>query len=319
MDKFEFIKKYQETCTTIGLSLHQALVSAGGACLMLGLRDKSSDIDLDIPAEVFDALANTGEFEVRGALDPEDRLIVWDEHVDLHRMSGPRDWINVEGVALYTLDALIEQKVRMSTHPRRKAHKVAQDIQDVKVLKELKAELTPGAPMHRAEEWKVGPKVHWLIVDKESLIVTAKEMIGVDNHITDTHFFEVLEGIMRKHPLPVYRGARTDFKDSSDSDLPEHVASAMETMRKRQSLILDLPRLIGLWPEVATDLLVVSVCDAVFGHVPRVPQAFHFLADTICIMQKDAVAPIRARDNSNFFDKITEVIPVNSEILNIIR
>lgn len=144
MDKFEFIRKYQETCDTIGLSLSQALVSAGGACLMLGLRDKSSDIDLDIPAEIFDFLASTGQFEIRGALDAEDRLIVWDEYVDLHRMSGPRDWINVEGVAMYTLDALIEQKMRMSTHPRRKAHKVSQDILDIKVLKELRATQAQG-------------------------------------------------------------------------------------------------------------------------------------------------------------------------------
>jgi hypothetical protein len=139
MDKFEFIKKYQETCNTLGLGLHQALVSAGGACLMLGLRDKSSDIDLDIPAEVFDSLVKTNEYEVRGALDPNDRLIVWDDYVDLHRMPGPRDWINVEGVAMYTLDALIEQKERMATHPRRKQHKVDQDILDITLLKHLKA------------------------------------------------------------------------------------------------------------------------------------------------------------------------------------
>jgi hypothetical protein len=139
MDKFEFIKKYHETINTLGLTAGQALVSAGGACLMLGLRDKSSDIDLDIPAEVFDCLVATNEFEVRSALDPNDRLIVWDDFVDLHRMSKPLDWMSVEGVGLYTLDALIEQKERMSTHPRRKPHKVAQDIHDVGSLKLLKA------------------------------------------------------------------------------------------------------------------------------------------------------------------------------------
>lgn len=139
MDKFEFIKKYQATCDALGLTRAHALVSAGGACLMLGLRDKSSDIDLDIPAEVFDRLVSTGEYEVRGALDVNDRLIVWDDKVDLHRMPEPRDWMTVEGVGMYTLDALIEQKERMANSPRRKPHKVPQDIQDVNSLKQLKA------------------------------------------------------------------------------------------------------------------------------------------------------------------------------------
>jgi hypothetical protein len=139
MDKVEFIKKYHEVCNSLGLQINQALVSAGGACMMLGLRDKSSDIDLDIPAEVFDCLEKTGEFEVRNALDPNDRLIVWDEFVDLHRMSKPRDWMNVESVGMYTLDALIEQKDRMSKHPRRKQHKVDQDIHDLNSLRQLKA------------------------------------------------------------------------------------------------------------------------------------------------------------------------------------
>lgn len=139
MDKFEFMKKYHEVCNSLGLTQGQALVSAGGACLMLGLRDKSSDIDLDIPAEVFDCLAKTGEFEIRGALDANDRLIVWDDQVDLHRMSKPQDWMNVEGVGMYTLNALIEQKERMANSPRRKPHKVPQDILDAAALKQLKA------------------------------------------------------------------------------------------------------------------------------------------------------------------------------------
>lgn len=146
MDKFEFIKKYQETCNTLGLTQGQALVSAGGACLMLGLRDKSSDIDLDIPAEVFDCLVKTGEFEVRGALDPNDQLIVWNEFVDLHRMEKPHDWMNIEGVGMYTLDALIAQKEHMSTHPRRKQHKIDQDILDIACLKQLKANYLARSP-----------------------------------------------------------------------------------------------------------------------------------------------------------------------------
>lgn len=169
--------------------------------------------------------------------------------------------------------------------------------------------------MQRTEELKVGPKVHWLVVDKESLIETAKELIGVDTHMSADGFFEALESIMRDNPLPIYRDASTAFRGMKDADLPEHVTSAMETMRKRQALILDLPRLMELWPEGATDILVVSVCDAEFGHVSRVPQAFHFLADTVCIIQKGGVAPIRSRNDSAFFDKIAEVIPASPEIL----
>lgn len=40
---------------------------------------------------------------------------------------------------MYPLNALIEQKERMATHPRRKPHKVAQDLLDIKALNDLKA------------------------------------------------------------------------------------------------------------------------------------------------------------------------------------
>ncbi|MNR04193.1 hypothetical protein D3C85_1201310 [compost metagenome] len=54
-------------------------------------------------------------------------------------MKKSRDWMNVEGVGMYTLDALIEQKEHMAKHPRRKPHKAAQDAHDLASLKHLKA------------------------------------------------------------------------------------------------------------------------------------------------------------------------------------
>lgn len=139
MDKAEFIKKYHEVCNSLGLAPNQALVSAGGACLMLGLRDKSEDIDLDIPAEVFDWILKSRKHKVLEALDPKDKVIVWSDSVDLHRMSESRDWMKVEGVGLYSLNGLIEQKERMAKHPQRKPHKIPQDLHDIQQLKHLKA------------------------------------------------------------------------------------------------------------------------------------------------------------------------------------
>jgi hypothetical protein len=180
--------------------------------------------------------------------------------------------------------------------------------------------------MNRVTDRPVIPKVHWLIVDEDTLIPTVKELEGIEHpHITTDEFFVLLEQLRRAHPLhveqPVVNAVPPEPNDGEEMNpLPDHVVSSMRAMKKRRDLIMDVPRLMTYWP---TDwpgypnLLVVSVHTGEFSHVGRVPEAFHFLADAVCVIKRGQVAPIRQRGDETMFDKVAQVFPMDTR--NVIK
>lgn len=179
--------------------------------------------------------------------------------------------------------------------------------------------------MNRVNDRPVAPKVHWLIVDKDDLVPTVKELEGIDHHITTDEFFVLLEQLRRAHPphieQPVVTLKEPPREEGEESPpLPDVVKSSMQEMKKRRDLIMSLPSLMSHWP---TDwpghpnLLVVSVHTGEFSHVGRVPEAFHFLADAVCTIRHGHVSPIRQRDDETMFDKVAEVFPMDTR--NVIK
>lgn len=106
---------------------------------MLGVRTETKDLDVDIPGKDFDKLKNSGRYQIKTALDPNDELIVFGSTVDLHRGRDHRKTVEVEGVHIYSIDDLIEQKTRMADHPKRSQEKRLADLNDIDRLKALKA------------------------------------------------------------------------------------------------------------------------------------------------------------------------------------
>lgn len=134
MNSAAFARAYFDFCVAVGEKPQNVLVSAGGALLMLGLREKSDDLDLDVRDVVYDAIAQ---------MKPEQRwsggpFIDYDEHVSVHRTPVGMTTQVVNGVTLYSLDELIKQKEKMSKAPDRKPEKVKQDNKDIEALKAMR-------------------------------------------------------------------------------------------------------------------------------------------------------------------------------------
>jgi hypothetical protein len=161
-------------------------------------------------------------------------------------------------------------------------------------------------------------KVHWLVVDKEGHIDTVKKLQGIEHHMTVDTFFDGLENLAREfpnpNPPPFKETEKSKDWDDDDVEVPSHVRNSLTQMRKRRTLVLDIPRLISHWPAMwpgYPNLLVTSVTDAAFGYVGRVPEAFHFMADTVCIIRQNKTSGVRKQNDSAFFDKVAEVFPVD--------
>lgn len=56
MNKSAFIAAYERFRKQYRLTIKEAVVSAGGALVMFGLRKETEDVDLDVPTELYDRL-----------------------------------------------------------------------------------------------------------------------------------------------------------------------------------------------------------------------------------------------------------------------
>lgn len=146
MDIRKFKNEYRKVLAQLGLKPQQAVVSAGGGLMMYGLREETSDIDMDIPADLYQALKASGKFEVkelkvphymRATLpwEPCGELIVLNKYVDVHSMPEGVPVQVRKGVGVYTPDALLLQK---------KALNRDKDQRDIFLLENLIARLEMG-------------------------------------------------------------------------------------------------------------------------------------------------------------------------------
>ncbi len=55
MNKVELVNEYHRVCKLLAIPAQYVVLGAGGALMMLGLREQTRDLDLEVPTEVFDA------------------------------------------------------------------------------------------------------------------------------------------------------------------------------------------------------------------------------------------------------------------------
>lgn len=163
----------------------------------------------------------------------------------------------------------------------------------------------------------VTPKVYRLIVDNEELIEPVKKMVGLTHHITDAYFFNCLESLAREFPSGHNAPAKPKAEDNDDDlpELPEHVMSAMQLVRKRRHLTLDLHRLMGLWPagvDGHPNILVVSLSSEPLGYVHSIPEALNFMVDASLQIRNGETSMLRQREGITIYDGMTDTYPFNS-------
>lgn len=163
------------------------------------------------------------------------------------------------------------------------------------------------------------PKVYRLIVDKEEHIGRIKDMVGISHHMTDEHFFNLLEHLAREFPIaqpaePPRVNTSFIAAPPEMEELPNHVLTSLQLVRKRRSLTLNLHQLLEHWPagfEGHPNILVVSVANTPGGYVSLVPEALNFMVDGVLQIRNGETALLRQREGITIYDNMTDTFPYN--------
>lgn len=107
MNRIEFFATYRQFLMDFGLRPQEAIVGAGGACLVYGLREVTEDIDLGVSDKLFDALSLQG-FEHKPLRTNDFSIEIG--KVSVHRWEDVPTQV-VRGVGVYTPQALLQQKL----------------------------------------------------------------------------------------------------------------------------------------------------------------------------------------------------------------
>ena len=128
MDKKELTQRYRAFLRDFKLGASQAVVGAGGALCVLGLREETSDIDVDVPLEVFNRLLKLGlpthEFVIPGQKPVQ--VIEATGVVDVHVRTNKDPVVLTDGVCHYTPEVLLAFKQKLNRE---------KDQEDIRKLK----------------------------------------------------------------------------------------------------------------------------------------------------------------------------------------
>ena len=136
MNKFEVIEQYTKLVSELQVPSNKVVLSAGGALVILGLRDTTKDLDVAIPAsDFYKCVTNKGsDFVV------DDNYGNWrfpyNDSVDMHVLKEDYPTIMVGNVCINTPMNLLEQKKWLLNNPTRSADKKRQDEIDIGKLNE---------------------------------------------------------------------------------------------------------------------------------------------------------------------------------------
>ncbi len=108
----ELKQRYQLFLKKHVLTPEEAVVGAGGALCVLGLRDQTSDIDLDVPSSVFKRLLGMG-FPTH-VFNGNVLVIEADEFIDVHLKVSTDPVVITEGVAHYSPQSVLAFKKRLN-------------------------------------------------------------------------------------------------------------------------------------------------------------------------------------------------------------
>lgn len=140
MKKSAFLYTLQTFLSEEGLYLDSVAVSSGGACLLHGVRQETADLDLDIPQDAFNRIQERltpGRISLNYHSDLDHYhpaqfvpYIQYSPTIQLFVEDVEREVVMIDDVPVYSLDALITQKVWLN-RPKDQA-----DLQALYQLKE---------------------------------------------------------------------------------------------------------------------------------------------------------------------------------------
>ena len=131
--KKQLKKVYREFCVLSKQPPEEVILSCGGALVLLGLRESTDDLDLDVS---FPFYLHVKELCGDG-FSSGPNSYRWTFGVDIHPIMKPQMVSIVEGIYCYSLQALIDQKHALLARPERNQLKKVQDRVDLRKLIEL--------------------------------------------------------------------------------------------------------------------------------------------------------------------------------------
>ena len=128
LSRDEFIWEYLKFIHKFGLKPEQAPVLAGGGCLLLGIRKHTSDIDMDVPGDVYDKWKKSGQFKVKQYYDPGMEMMEMTNLIDVQRGNPNIAVTVIDGVGMWTPEEILKFK-RTLNRPK--------DQDDIRGLEEV--------------------------------------------------------------------------------------------------------------------------------------------------------------------------------------
>lgn len=127
-------KRYKEVLRSYKLRPQQAILSAGAALVVYGIREDTSDLDLDTDHRVITRMKSEPEAILtmfNGGL-----VVEIPPDLSFHPYAVPFSdcLMAFGGVAVYTLEALLRQKRRLLESPERNPAKLDNDRADIRAI-----------------------------------------------------------------------------------------------------------------------------------------------------------------------------------------
>jgi hypothetical protein len=124
---------YHGVVKELGVDHRDVIVTGGAAMVMLGIREETNDLDLDVTQEIFDKYKTDDNIEYFGDIV----VINYNDLVSFHVLDPNATAIETkDGITRYAIEKLIKQKQDLINNPDRDPLSRLRDIEDLKVLRE---------------------------------------------------------------------------------------------------------------------------------------------------------------------------------------
>lgn len=134
MNKEKVKEHYNALVATLGELPHNVLLSAGSALVMMGIRESTNDLDVDVLPGVLKWASHGRGFIEEENVSPR---VKFSDHIDLHELDENTGRVCIEGVYLYSPHALLIQKRHLAHIPNRPPIKREQDLMEIVQLESL--------------------------------------------------------------------------------------------------------------------------------------------------------------------------------------
>jgi len=139
MNKQEVIARYKELLDELEEDAQDVVLSAGAALVMMGIREETADLDVDVGKGTFNYIARSMNKKVVTSQIAND-LLEYDETVDLHVRDENVGVVQIDGVWVYSPSSMLVQKRYLASSPHRKPGKAEQDLEDIAALEAVMKE-----------------------------------------------------------------------------------------------------------------------------------------------------------------------------------